>query len=212
MFSDHYNDWRKSRLNGTFKYISKDYFKSKTLLELGCGYADIGNIFSELGANVTSSDARQEHLTIVNQKYPHLKTLYIDGDNSKIQEKYDIILHWGLLYHLKEIDIHLKEISEKCDILLLETEVSDSDDKDFYISTAESGYDQAFNHKGIRPSPSYIEKILKQNGFEFKLIKDAILNSGFHAYDWEITNSKTWRHGLRRFWICWKNIECPMVI
>jgi hypothetical protein len=212
MFGSHYTNWRNSRINGIKKYISSDFFKNKTLLELGGGYADIGNTFYELGANVTSSDGRKEHLKIVNKRYPHIKTLLIDCDKDIIQEKYDIILHWGLLYHLNEIERHLEQISQKCDVLLLETEVSDSDEVNFYISTNENGYDQALNRKGIRPSPSYIENILQKNGFQFKLIKDSILNSDFHCYDWEISNSKTWRHGLRRFWICWKNIDSPIII
>lgn len=211
MFSNHYIDWRISRMNAVKKYISSDYFKSKTLLEVGCGYADIGNMFYNLGAVVTSSDVRNEHLDVVKVKYPHIKTLLIDADNDNINNKYDIILHWGLLYHLNEIEIHLGKISQKCDVLLLETEVSDSDDKEFYISTNENGYDQAFNNKGMRPSPCYIEKVLEKNGFQFKLIKDPILNSGFHCYDWDISNTKTWRSGLRRFWICWKNVNSPLV-
>lgn len=209
MFDSHYNNWRISRMNCVKKYILPDYFKSKTLLELGCGYADIGNMFYELGANVTSSDARNTHLDIVKKKYPHIQTLLMDGDNINIKDKYNIILHWGLLYHLSEIEIHLEKISQKCDILLLETEVCDSDEK-LYISTNENGYDQAFNNKGIRPSPSYVESLLEKNGFHFKLIKDPILNSSFHHYDWEITNSKTWKDGLRRFWICWKDTESPL--
>ena len=211
MFASHYIAWRNSRMNCVKKYISPDYFKSKTLLELGCGYADIGNMFYELGAFVSSGDARKEHLDIVNQKYPHIKTLLFDGDNDTIAEKYDIILHWGLLYHLNEIEIHLEKVSQKCDVLLLETEVCDSDDATFYISTNESVYDQAFNDKGIRPSQSYVENVLEKNGFKFKRIHDPILNSDFHCYDWNISNSKTCRHGLRRFWICWKNVNSPLV-
>jgi hypothetical protein len=210
MFRNHYDEWINSRMNGIKKYIKDDSLKSKTLLELGGGHGHIGNKFYELGMNVTTSDARQEHMKHVNKNYPHLKTLIIDGDKSKIEEKYDIILHWGLLYHLNEIEMHLQQISEKCDVLLLETEVSDSDDDSFFIVTDENGYDQAFNKKGIRPSPSYVEKVLKKNGFEYKMIKDPILNSSFHHYDWEIQNTKTWRHGLRRFWVCWKNTDSPL--
>ena len=211
MFRGHYDNWRVSRMNGVKKYILPDYFNSKTLLELGAGYGDIGNMFYELGAIVTSSDVRPEHLHVINQKYPHINTLKIDCDNDSIQYKYDIIVHWGVLYHLKEIEIHLEKISQKCDILLLETEVSDSNDNQFYVSTNEAGDDQAFNNKGIRPSPSYVESVLEKNGFQFKLIKDPILNSEFHCYDWDITSSNTWRHGLRRFWICWKNVDSPLI-
>jgi SAM-dependent methyltransferase len=211
MFSGHYNGWRISRMNGIKKYISPDYFKLKTLLELGCGYADIGNMFHDLGSIVTSSDIRKEHLDVVSRRYPHIKTLLIDGDKDNIDEKYDIILHWGLLYHLSEIDIHLEKVSQKCDVLLLETEVVDSNDKDFYISTNEEGFDQAFNNKGIRPSPEYIENVLTRNGFQFKLIKDPILNADCHCYNWDVSNTKTCRNGLRRFWICWKNINSPLI-
>ena len=211
MFNSHYIEWRNSRMNGIKKYMSPTYFNSKTLLELGCGHADIGNMFYELGACVTSSDARKEHLDIVNSKYPNIKTLLIDGDNDIIREKYDIILHWGLLYHLKEIENHLENVSQMCDILLLETEVSDTDDSEFCIPTDEDGDDQAFNNKGVRPSPSYVESVLEKNGFKFKLIKDPILNAHFHRYDWDISNSGIYSCGLRRFWICWKNIECPLL-
>jgi len=198
-------------MNGINKYISPDYFSGKSLLELGCGYADIGNMFSKLGAVVTSSDARKEHLDIVKERYPHIKTALIDGDNLTIQDTYDIILHWGLLYHLHEVEEHLKEVSKKCNMLLLETEVCDSDDTDFYIKTTENGYDQAFNNSGIRPSPSYIERLLNNNGFQFKMIKDPILNTEFHSYDWDVKNSREWKNGLRRFWICWKNIDSPLL-
>jgi hypothetical protein len=211
-FSGHYDNWRTSRMNGIKKYISPLYFSSKSLLELGCGYADAGNMFSELGAVVTSSDVRIEYLDMVNQKYPHIKTLLHDSNNLNIHEKYDIVLHWGLLYHLSDIETHLEKVSNICNLLLLETEVSDSDCKDFYIRVREfDGYDQAFNTIGIRPSAAYVESVLEENGFQFKLIKDPILNSGIHSYDWDVKNSETWKAGLRRFWICWKNIDSPLI-
>lgn len=211
MFQGHYIDWRESRMNTVKKYISSDYFKLKRVLEVGCGYADIGNEFYKLGAVVSSSDARQEHIEIVKTRYPHINTLIIDGDNDTIPEHYNIIVHWGLLYHLNEIEIHLEKILQKCDVLLLETEVADSDDPTFYIKTNENGFDQAFSSVGIRPSSSYVERILKQNGFEYKMITDSMLNSDFHIYDWEIQNTNTWRHGLRRFWVCWKNVDSPLL-
>ena len=210
MFRHHYDDWIESRMNGVRKYVTPDFFTSKTLLEVGCGHAHIGNKFSEMGAIVTSSDARKEHLDVVNTLYPHIQTLLIDGDNMEITDKYDIVVHWGVLYHLNEIETHLEIISKKCNVLFLETEVSDADDSDFRIMVDENGYDQAFNKKGIRPSPSYVEKVLAKNGFEFKLIQDSVLDSGFHNYNWEIENTKTWRHGLRRFWICWKDTPTPL--
>jgi hypothetical protein len=211
-FQGHYDSWNISRMNGIKKYISPKFFAGKSLLELGCGHGHIGNNFHQLGANVTSSDARVEHLNKVNKIYPHLKTIVIDADKDLNINKYDIIVHWGLLYHLKNIEEHIKQISTKCNVLLIETEVSDSDDTDFYIETQENGYDQAFNKIGIRPSPTYVEKLLINNGFNIKIINDPILNADFHKYDWKITNTQEYRHGMRRFWICWKNINLQLNI
>jgi hypothetical protein len=164
-----------------------------------------------LGAAVTSTDAREEYLKTVGEMYPHIKTCVLDADKDDIPGAYDIILHWGLLYHLEEIENHLEKISHKCNVLLLETEVCDSDDSTCCILTSEDGYDQAFNKKGIRPSPAYVEKVLEKNGFRFRLIKDSILNANFHTYDWDTNNTGTCPSGLRRFWICWKNVESPLL-
>jgi len=128
----------------------------------------VGNKFYELGAIVTSSDVRKEHIEVVNKIYPHIKTLLIDCDNEDIINKYDIILHWGLLYHLNEIEIHLEKNSQKCNVLLLETEVSYSEKDNFFIKTNEKNFDQAFNHVGIRPSSFYVEKVLKKMDFNLK--------------------------------------------
>lgn len=210
-FSNHYENWQKSRMDGLLKYVSPSYFQNKKMLELGCGYADIGNIFYKLGANITCSDARQEHLDVVNKKHPHIKIFRFDCDNEKINEKYDIILHWGLLYHLKNIEEHLTNVLDNCDVLLLESEVSDINDINYNINIYEKGYDQAYNNEGSRPSPKYIENILSKNGFNFKIIKDPILNSGMHIYHWNITNTKHYSSGLRRFWICWKDVISPII-
>ncbi len=210
-FSDHYDDWIQTRMNGVKKYIGESYFKNKTLLELGCGYGHVGNEFSKLGANVTCADARKEHLMKIFDLYPHLKTMCVDCDKSQVYGTYDIVVHFGLLYHLKEIENHLASVSKSCNVLILETEVSDSDDDDFRIITNEEGYDQAFGGKGIRPSPPYVEKVLNANGFQCKRIEDPILNSTIHIYDWPIQNTKRWPCGLRKFWICWKNVDCPIL-
>lgn len=208
MFKGHYDDWTKSRMAAIKKYINVESLKNKTLLELGCGYGHNGNEFYNLGCKVTSSDANVEHIQNGKKLYSHIDFKIIDSDKNIIDEKYDIILHWGLLYHLKEIEDHLKNVCKNCDIILLETEVSDSDDDKFYIKTNENGYDQAYNNKGIRPSEKYVEKVLSNNDFKYFMIKDSIVNSSIHNYDWEITNTKEWRKGLRRFWICWnKNVD-----
>ena len=105
MFQDHYTCWTISRMNGIRKYAKEGFFAGKTVLELGCGYAHVGNEFYGLGGCVTSCDARTEHLSKANIIYPHIRTFVYDGDKDTIDESYDVIIHWGLLYHLGSIEI-----------------------------------------------------------------------------------------------------------
>lgn len=209
-FVDHYINWIRSRLAGVNKYMADTVFQSKTLLELGAGHGQIGNAFHTLGAMVTSSDARKEYVENIKQAYPHLETVALDADKDTIPKKYDIIVHWGLLYHLAEIEEHLEDVSKKCDILLLETEVYDSEDHDFYMRKHESGFDQAFHGIGIRPTQNYVERLLREHGFNVRCIQDPILNTDVHRYDWENGAYGSWAVGARRFWICWKNVDSPI--
>lgn len=205
----HYVGWRKSRMLGIRKYMNTDYFYMKELIELGGGSGDNGEEFYKLGCtNVQCLEARLSHIQRGKEKYPHIRFTKWDGDKNKLTQKTDIILHWGLLYHLGEIENHLKNVCENCNVLLLETEVADSDKDDFSIIINEAGPGQAFNKKGMRPSRSYVEKVLDQNGFKYKLCNDKILNYWIHKYDWKEQNKNNFIKGRRRFWICWnKNID-----
>ena len=200
----HYVGWRKARMLGIKKYINTEFFYMKDLVELGGGSGHNGNEFYKLGcANVECLEARNGHIQQGKQKFPHINFLKWDGDNNRLVKKKDIILHWGLLYHLGEIENHLKNVCKNCDLLLLETEVADSSKDDFSITINETGPGQAFNKQGMRPSRSYIEKVLKTNGFKYKLINDKILNYWIHEYDWPEKNDDKYTKGKRRFWICW---------
>lgn len=204
MFQGHYNDWRSSRLNFIKEHFENSFFKNKTMLEVGCGHGDVGSYFQNLGADVTSCDGRAEHVTDAKQKYPNLKVMVFDADSDLLNENYDIIVHWGLLYHLENIDEHLKNICEHCTYLFLETLVSDSTDPFFKIKTTEEGYDQSMSGHGTIPSPAYVERLLHDNNFQFTIIENSKLNSNFHVYDSPIQNTGAYDFGMRKFWICTK--------
>lgn len=205
-FGGHYNEWRQKRISAYIKHYGISWFKNKTILELGCGYADIGNIFYYLGSKVTVSDARIGHLKIVNERYPHLETVKHDCEKplsvSFGNRKFDLIIHNGLLYHLDNYKSNLSDCLDRCDYMVLETEVSDCNEEDFIIKTQENknSSGQSFSGTGSRPSAKAVEKILSDSEKKFKLLNDNSCNSGFHMYDWKIKNTKTWKSGMRRLW------------
>lgn len=201
-FKGHYDEWRVNRMKCIVDYYGKNFFKDKKVLELGCGYGDIGAVFASMGAEVTCSDAREEHLITLRKRYPHIKTVQADlNDKWPFRKKFDLILHLGTLYHLKMYEQHLRRVCKAAKNLVLETEVCDSNDPQKVIFVKEKiGYDQSIGQQGCRPSPANLEMIFKSCGMRFKRVRTNRLNSDAHRYNWKIKNTGEWSNGLRRIW------------
>lgn len=201
-FAVHYVEWRKRRIDAILQHYGEYAFRGRTLLELGCGQGDIGATFAKLGARVTASDARAEHIAIARERHPQIEFVCADLDNEwPFNRHFDFILHQGLLYHLEPTHRSLHKACQACDHLILETEVCDASDPTTVVLVEEKqSYDQAFNRKGCRPSASRVETVLAQEGLCFERVNDARCNSGFHVYDWQCSESGNFRDGLRRFW------------
>jgi hypothetical protein len=203
----YYAEWRARRLAFILRHYGVDYFLGKSVLELGAGYGDIGNTFATLGGKVTCMEGRKRNVQMIRKRFPYLTAIHADlnEDSSLPETNFQIVVHMGLLYHLRD---HVASLRQACAYaekdLILETEVSDSDDPNFVQSVKEDSgwYDQALDGKGIRPSSANVELVLKQEGFEFTRFDDPFLNAEIHRYDWSVTNSGKWESGLRRFWLC----------
>ncbi|MFZ5830269.1 MAG: class I SAM-dependent methyltransferase [Planctomycetota bacterium] len=210
-FATHYVEWRRKRVDAIVGHYGAEFFPGKRVLELGCGYGDIGAELARLGAEVTCCDSRQEHLDVVRERHPHLRTIRADLDHEwPLSEPVDLVLHMGLLYHLRAPEPSLRRASAWTRALVLESEVCDSTDPRLVINTIESGYDQAYGSHGCRPSTGCIEQILESCGFRFVRLRDASCNSGIHTYDWQELNTGGWRHGLRRMWFA-ERCELPQL-
>lgn len=105
-------------------------------------------------------------------------------------DRLDLIVHWGVLYHLDNWRKSVRDAVELADFVTLETEVCDSDDPEFELKFAERGYDQALDGTGSRPSPAMVEAFLRDTGSVFDRVIDDRCNSGFHRYDWPIANTR----------------------
>lgn len=174
---------------------------------MGCGRAHIGKFFSDLGAKVTVCDGRKEHIDYVKQNYPEIKAKVVDLDIDFPSEPYDVIIDMGVMYHLKDCIIHLKEICKLCTWLIVETEIKDSfDENDMEKRREDSNqYDQSLNGGAMKPTIGMIEGVLKKIKFYMYRIDDNRCNSANHNYNWIPTNSQKKDTGLRKMWFCRKD-------
>lgn len=207
----HYIDWRESRFNFIKEHFGPDFFDGKSVLELGGGNGDLGARFIPLGAEVTSVDAREDHVELGRRLHPQIRFIHLDLEKGCASlDPADIVLDTGLMYHLPDPLKHLLAVEQIVkDVLILESEVSDSLSPYFNLSVQEERrtFDQSFSGNGCRPSPAFVERILSDLNLDFQRHRSSALNAGIHIYDWEAKDRPEygngwWQDGLRAFWTC----------
>ena len=206
-----YVEWNKVRFGWLLNKYGSGYFQGKTILELGAGSGALGQKFARCGAKVTCVEGRFNHVRSGRKLYPKLKFVHMNlekkGELLNLG-KFDIVIHFGTLYHLKNYESNLREALQLCrKVMFLETEVMDStEDEVLMIEENKKSPDQAISGFGAKPSPANVERIIRSCGFRPKVQLDAKLNlEELHVYDWELQNSKAWKPGRRRFWVVTKN-------
>jgi glycosyltransferase involved in cell wall biosynthesis/SAM-dependent methyltransferase len=208
MFDNIYHGWNRNRSKAILDFYTVKFFYFKKVLDLGCGYGDLGGVLYRLGSDVTGIDARQDHLKVTSKKYRGIKTVQANLDTQWPfhGQKFDLILDLGLMCHLGNYEQHLKAVCASTTHLVLETAVCDSDDPNKVILVDEdrATYDLAYGGKGSRPSAAAIERVLKENGMNFKRMDSSKLNAGDYVYDWYPRNDNSTNINKRRIWFAVK--------
>jgi len=209
MFDGKYFEWNQKRIKCIVDFYGHKFFHLKKVLDLGCGYGDLGGVLYRLGADVTAVDVRQEHLKIVSKKFSGIKIIKanLDGEWPFINQKFDLVLSLGLLCHLGNYEHHIRTICAATTNLVLETAVCDSQDpqKCVIVDQDREIYDQAYGGKGCYPSALAIEKVLTECGMSFKRIDHAKLNTLDYQYDWRPNNDDSTNPSKRKIWFCVKD-------
>lgn len=217
-FSGHYEDWRRKRITKIENIFGKDFFKEKSILELACGYGAIGKHFREnLKSIVTFAEGRQEHHQNIRENNPDSEIILLNQENEwNLNKKFDVLIHFGVLYHLDNWRQDLKCTMNHSDIIILESEIADTFNENAEFKYKDSiELDQALSESRIatRPSAQLVEKEIIKNGGTYIRYDDADLNSSIHVYDWVVsgeadktsTYNKDTGIGKRRFWVIKKN-------
>jgi hypothetical protein len=201
--SKYHSEWQKARVNYIIDKYGADFFVGKTILELGSYNGYIGACFRELGAKVKCVEGRPENISEINKNYPDLDVECHDLDTEDWGfGHYDIIINFGLYYHLEtHHEEFLNNCIQNCDLMLFETVVYDNSEPILFFRD-EKGKDQSLSGVGGYPTTNYIEGILKTNDVNYDKIIDNKLNVGGHNYGWiEEKNNNNLIETNRRFWV-----------
>lgn len=198
--------WNQSRLTFVLNYFGADWFEGKSVLEVAAGHGQIGDALANLGSRVISTDARAVHVDAIKERG---RIAYIMNQEEPwtIDGYFDLIIHWGVLYHLDHWKEDLREALLRTKMLCLETEIFPSDDPTFEHKRDEPStqYDQSFSGKGTQPSAEHVEAWLVENGASYMRYDLPELNAGPMQYDWDL--KQYMEKGVpgqtvpRRFWM-----------
>lgn len=209
LFHPSYRKWRAKRCRKIIELYGRDYFVGRRVLELGAGHGDIGAFLAGLGASVLCLEGRTQNIAFARAKHAGVPRIAfeqtdLEQDFSRFG-RFDLIVNFGLLYHLTNVDAHLRCCFALADEMLLETVVCDSTDpyKIFLVPERAEVDEEALHGMGSRPSPFYIERLARESGFEVTRCFTADLNHGHQfRYDWRHRNDDRLSENfvLRRFW------------
>lgn len=200
--SNYHPEWQNSRINFILNIYGKDFFKDKRILELAPCNGYIGYSFQQLQAQVTSIEGRSENIIYIKHNYPEIDVIQADLDTSEWEfGEWDIIINFGLLYHLQNHhEQHLINCIKNSKLIFLESVIFDSYEPEIYYRN-ENGFDQSLSGISGTPSARWVEDILQQQNCNYAKYIDCRLNGGNHIYNWRDTNSKIYNFYNRRFWI-----------
>jgi FkbM family methyltransferase len=183
--SNHYMRHNQRRLEH-LATLGLDLF-NKTVLEVGAGIGDHTHFFLDRDCQVTTTEGRPENLELLKKRYPELTVAHLDMDEPQleIEQKFEVVYCYGLLYHLKNPDVAIQFMAENCeDMLLLETCVSYGDNEAVNLCEEPAGSaSQATSGTGCRPTRLWVYNQLKQY-FEFVYLPITQPNHEQFPLDW----------------------------
>ncbi len=200
-------DWNRKRLNKLVSILGAGWFPNKRILEVGCGHGQIGMELAErYGSDVTFTDGRSLHIDRIREKgFP---AFVMDQDLPwTIGGQFDLIIHFGVLYHLDNWKQDIRCALTYAPLVCLETEIWGTDYPHFEHKKYETDtYDQAVNRIGTVMSAQCFEDVLTGLGANFTRYDDEDLDSGTMRYSWKGKQTPEFTTGQRRFWMIRKDI------
>ncbi|HEV8529692.1 MAG TPA: methyltransferase domain-containing protein [Actinomycetes bacterium] len=207
----YYRESELTRLLNLFAHVDVERWRGLRVLEVGAGLGHLGDAFVQLGFDVTSTDGRSEH--VEEMKRRGRQAFVLDLESTGVDEvgEFDLILAFGVLYHLARPNEFLRSCGKRAKVLLLETVVCDRKDPVIEWVTEPGGWrgkDQALHARACRPSPAWVEKACRGAGFaSIRDISSPIGNWVIGSFDWEPQDTGETRRGtanLRKMWVCEK--------
>jgi hypothetical protein len=138
------------------------------VLEVGAGIGEITKGYLHLANQIVLTEGRKRLLRISKKRVRDSKITHVSLDvesepeNQRFFERYphpfDVLICYGLLYHLSNPQVFLKTFAPRCSTMILETVVSFASET--FVTVGEASLTNQAIHQGNRPNPDWLMKEL----------------------------------------------------
>jgi tRNA (mo5U34)-methyltransferase len=140
----------------------------RTALDVGCGVGYFSAMLRDLGLRVTATDARSENITEAHNRFPGIDFYVADAEEPSLADlgTFDLVLCFGLLYHLENplrAFRNLRALTRK--LLLLESMAVENEQPFFLLLDEPEGEDQSLRAVSCYPSEGAMIKMAYRAGF-----------------------------------------------
>lgn len=139
-------------------------------LDVGCGVGDFSKFLTDLGFRVVAVDGRQQNVDEAKRRYPEITFVVADADElcSVKLGKFDLVLCFGLLYHLENPFRTIRELhSSTGKVLAIEGMCVPDANPTMSLFDEAPVEDQSLNSVAFYPSEPCLIKMLYRAGFPF---------------------------------------------
>jgi SAM-dependent methyltransferase len=166
----HYESLNTSRAAVVTRLLSelKDKLSLRTAIDVGCGFGYFSGLLDSLGLEVTAVDGREENVEECRRRFPKIPFHWCNVEDPAILRlgKFDLVLCFGLLYHLENPFLairHLRALATK--LLLAESVIFPGSEP--VMGLVEEGHleDQSLNYAAFYPTEACLTKTMYKAGF-----------------------------------------------
>ena len=166
----HYLEIDLKRQEHLEKFLRKNNFKIRTILDLGAGQGSFSRFFDKKGYIVTAIDARKENINRILVNQNGIKVIVYNAEDPSITKlgTFDAVFCYGLLYHLENPIAVIRNIFALTkDLAFICTKINNSK-KDIFTFVKETQSDsQGLHYIALTPSYSVLIKLLYLVGFYY---------------------------------------------